>query len=82
MATFGERLRAVRLAKGWTRYELSKRSGVGEATLSRLENTDRDVTFRTAQLLAAALGVTLDALADPDLKLPPWEPVYRPRKVR
>lgn len=33
-----ERLRALRLLKGWTRETLSKRSGVTSASLKRFEN--------------------------------------------
>jgi len=36
-----ERLRALRLTKGWTRKTSANRSGVSEASLKRFENTGK-----------------------------------------
>lgn len=55
----GERMKALRLAQGFTLDELAKRSGVSRAMISRIE---RGETSPTAQLLArlcSALGSTL-----------------------
>ena len=39
--SLAERLRALRLLKGWTRKTLAKRSGVSAASLKRFENTGK-----------------------------------------
>jgi ribosome-binding protein aMBF1 (putative translation factor) len=45
---------------GLTRYEISKRSGVEEATLSRLVNRQRtNINLNTLEKLAEVLGITL-----------------------
>jgi transcriptional regulator with XRE-family HTH domain len=50
-----ERLRALRLLKGWTRETLAKRSGVSAASLKRFENTGKssfDLILKVAHALA------------------------------
>jgi len=52
----GERLRILRLAKGWTQEELSERAGVAVSTLKLLESTGRGSIQRLARI-AVTLGV-------------------------
>lgn len=50
-----ERLRTLRLAKGWTRETLASRSGVTPASLKRFENTGKaslELLLKTAHALA------------------------------
>lgn len=56
---FAEKLHHIRKEKGITLQELAKKSGVGIATLSRLENGVHKGTFKTHQKIAEALGVDL-----------------------
>ncbi len=58
----GQRIRALRKGKKLSLEEVSKRSGVALATLSRLENGKGSGTFRTHQKIADALGVALPDL--------------------
>ena len=58
----GVRVRALRKGKGWSLEQLSGKSGIALATLSRLENGKGSGTFRTHQKLAEALGLTLSEL--------------------
>lgn len=50
-----QRLRALRLLKGWTRETLAKRSGVSTASLKRFENVGKaslDLLLKAAYALA------------------------------
>lgn len=62
MIQLGIRVRALRKGKGWSLEQLSSKSGIALATLSRLENGKGSGTFRTHQKLAEALGLTLSEL--------------------
>jgi transcriptional regulator with XRE-family HTH domain len=73
MATFAERLQSLREAKGLSQYALAKRSGLSKQALSRLELGDREPSWGTVQVLAAALGVSCEAFATP-VQLPTYEP--------
>jgi transcriptional regulator with XRE-family HTH domain len=58
MPALAARLRPVRLRKGWTQYELARRSGVDSAMISRIENgLTRGVGLGTVERLARALRV-------------------------
>jgi transcriptional regulator with XRE-family HTH domain len=61
----GARLRAVRQARGWTQVALAERLGVSAAAVSRWESQGRAPSWVAWERLAAALGVELDALAEP-----------------
>lgn len=57
-----DRLRTLRLDRGWSLDELAGRSGVSRATLSRLENADTSPTAAVLGRLCAAHGLTLTGL--------------------
>jgi transcriptional regulator with XRE-family HTH domain len=67
------RLRAVRLRRLMKQAELARRAGVSVSTLSALEQGHHTAALDTVQRLAAALGVSPDALigAPPEGDLPP-----------
>jgi DNA-binding XRE family transcriptional regulator len=54
----GARLTARRIMLGWSQVELSKRSGVRQATISEIESGKRDVQLSTLERLARALGMS------------------------
>jgi transcriptional regulator with XRE-family HTH domain len=58
-ATFGEHLRACRLAAGWSIADLAARSGVDRSIISRLELERRLPSWRLASQLLRALGVQM-----------------------
>ena len=58
----GKKLRALRLQKGLTLSELSKRSGVQLATLSRMENLKMTGTLESHMNIAKVLGLSLPQL--------------------
>ena len=49
----------ARKAKGLTQKELSKRSGIAQGDISKLENGNANPSIKTLQRLAAAMGKTL-----------------------
>jgi transcriptional regulator with XRE-family HTH domain len=58
----GKRIRSLRKERKLSLEEISKRSGVGLATLSRIETGKGSGTFRTHQRIADALEVALPEL--------------------
>jgi transcriptional regulator with XRE-family HTH domain len=72
---FGEKSQQLRQAKGWTQRELSEASGVPLPTIRCYEINARAPSLHQAQLLAAALGCSLDVF--------PHEPAKpRPNRKR
>jgi transcriptional regulator with XRE-family HTH domain len=63
-ATLGAAIRAARERRGLTQADLAHALRVPQTTIARLESGGRaDPRFSTVALIAAALGVSLDALA-------------------
>ena len=59
----GQRIRAMRSAKGWTQTYLSVHAGVGRNYISDLELGKKEIGLRNLQLLALSLDVkTADLL--------------------
>ena len=67
-----DHLRGIRTVKGLSLQELSEKSGVSRATLSRIENADVSPTAETLGRLAAAFALPLSQL------LTPLEEVFQP----
>lgn len=61
----GQRIRQLREARGVSLSELARRAGVGKATLSGLENGQRNPTLETLWAITAQLGVPIGAILDP-----------------
>ena len=60
---FGTRVKGLRERKGWTQQQLADHSGVHRVTIANLESGRRPaVSLDNGARLAAALGVSLDAL--------------------
>jgi DNA-binding XRE family transcriptional regulator len=60
-AAFGRNLAAQRRARGWTQRQAAAVTGIGRATIARVEN-GLPISFDTAIALASAYGTTVDAL--------------------
>jgi len=61
-----KRVRALRVAQGWSLEELASRSHLSSATLSRIENGQRRLALDQLVTLAHALDTTLDQLVETD----------------
>ena len=73
--TFGEKLRAIRLAKNMSQDEFARLLNTTKQAISRYENSEREPNLRTAKEYANILGVNLNILADDALYLPVGEKV-------
>jgi transcriptional regulator with XRE-family HTH domain len=60
MPTFGEVLKDLRTAAGWTQAQLAEHSSVPLGTIRDYEQGKRDPLLSSAQKLARALGRSLD----------------------
>ncbi|ASU58425.1 XRE family transcriptional regulator [Nocardiopsis dassonvillei] len=68
------RIRALRVAQGWSLEELAKRAHLSQSSLSRIENGRRRLALDQLVTLARALDTTLDQLveaADDDVVISP-----------
>jgi transcriptional regulator with XRE-family HTH domain len=62
LGSFGARLRALRLQRGWTLEALACRSGLSRAFISRLESGGRQASIAAALTLARIFNVSLATL--------------------
>ena len=53
----GNRIKAIRQAKGITQDQLAELAGLNRAHLYRLENGKQSMTLRTLKIIADTLGV-------------------------
>jgi transcriptional regulator with XRE-family HTH domain len=87
--TLGQRLQRLRMAACISQSQLARAASIPVGTLRNLEQDRRVPRLDTADALARALGVGLDALVgdafhDPNVQPPPVEPSRprgRPRKT-
>jgi transcriptional regulator with XRE-family HTH domain len=59
-----QRIRGLRLARGWSLDELAARSYLSPSTLSRIETGHRRIALDQLAPIARALGTTLDQLVE------------------
>lgn len=62
MEVNAERLKTLRQLRAMSQQELSEASGVGRATISRLEQGETEAHGRTLRRLAKTLGVGVEEL--------------------
>jgi transcriptional regulator with XRE-family HTH domain len=62
LASFGARLKDLRLRRGWTLQELAARSSLSKPFLSRLESGGRQASIAAALTLSRIFGVSLASL--------------------
>lgn len=58
------RLRALRVAQGWSLEELAARANLSQSSLSRIENGQRRLALDQLVVLARALDTSLDQLVE------------------
>jgi transcriptional regulator with XRE-family HTH domain len=59
-----KRIRALRVAQGWSLEELAARANLSQSSLSRIENGQRRLALDQLVTLARALDTTLDQLVE------------------
>lgn len=62
----GEQLNALRKKNNWTLDEVSKMTGVGISTLSKLEKNQTNLSFDTWLKLSKGLGLSFQQLVNPE----------------
>ena len=58
----GQRIRTLRLAKGWTLEQVSRASGLARSTISKIENAQMSPTYDALIKLASGFGIDLSEL--------------------
>ena len=66
----GDRIKARRLALGWTQEQFAEKAGISKGFLSDLETGTRNVSAEYLLKIAQALNVTLDFLMKGDESKP------------
>ena len=61
--SIGNRIKEIRMAKGWTQAKLAEKSGVEPSNISHIERAATKLSLPTMVNIANALGVTLDEIA-------------------
>ncbi|MBC6463722.1 helix-turn-helix domain-containing protein, partial [Actinomadura sp. HBU206391] len=61
-----QRIRGLRVARGWSLDELAVRCYLSPSTLSRIETGHRRIALDQLAPIARALGTTLDQLVESD----------------
>lgn len=64
MSDVGNKIKALRLAQGYSQNALAKKAGIAQATLNAIEAQTKNPTVDTVRLIAAALMVPVSALVD------------------
>ncbi|WP_018658093.1 helix-turn-helix transcriptional regulator [Actinomadura flavalba] len=59
-----KRIRALRVAQGWSLEELARRAHMSQSSLSRIENGQRRLALDQLVMLARALDTSLDQLVE------------------
>lgn len=59
---FGERIRRLRIERGWGQAELAAESGVGRQYISQIENGRREPCLGVMEALAGSFGKTIAQL--------------------
>ncbi len=77
-----KRVRALRLAHGWSLDDLARRAMLSPSTLSRIENGQRRLALDQLVTLARALDTTLDQLVASDVEDVVVSPVVDPHGWR
>lgn len=61
-----QRIRGLRVSRGWTLDTLAARCFVSTSTLSRIETGSRRIALEQLVAIARALGTSVDQLVEPD----------------
>jgi transcriptional regulator with XRE-family HTH domain len=59
---FGEKVRKLRVARGWTQEEMAERFGIDRAYLSHVERGTKNICLPTMDILAKGFDISLARL--------------------
>jgi XRE family transcriptional regulator, regulator of sulfur utilization len=77
----GERVRGLRVARGWSLSSLAVRAHLGKATLSQIESGNRNPTIETLYAIAAQLQIGLSELLTESGAAPAAAPTVKGKAV-
>ena len=60
--SIGNRIKEIRMAKGWTQAKLAEESGIEPSNISHIERAATKLSLPTLVSIANALGATLDEI--------------------
>ena len=60
---FGDKIKELRLQRGWTQQEVAERVGLKKSMISMLERNERKPSFEVLEAFADVFNVDLDMLA-------------------
>lgn len=72
-ASFGKRIRAFRMQRNWTQWDLAKRMGVGQGYINNMELQKHEPQMKTVRRFAAAFGITMDELCNGAINVTPTQ---------
>jgi transcriptional regulator with XRE-family HTH domain len=61
-ATLGERIRQLRMERGWRQIDLAEQAGINENYVSDLELGRKEVCLRTIHSIASAFSISVSEL--------------------
>lgn len=61
-----QRVRELRIKKGWSQNQLAELTGISQTTISEMENGKRNKMYNNIKKLAQVLGVTMEQLEGDD----------------
>lgn len=65
----GERIRALRMRRGWKQRDLAEKAGVTPGMISHIERGEKEGSIGTINAIAAALSISPGLLQDPSVGL-------------
>jgi len=77
LGSFSAKLQQLRLRRGWTLQDLTDRSGLSKAFLSRLESGDRQASIAAVLTLSRIFGVSVASLFETEAAAEPCVIVRR-----
>lgn len=64
--TIGERIKTERERCGWSKVELSQKSGISDRSISHYENEERDPQLGTLKSIFGAMGIEIQFIRTGD----------------
>lgn len=63
------RIQELREERGWTNYQLAKKAGLSQSTMTSAMNRGNNVTVQTIQKCCEAFGITMAEFFDDSLRI-------------
>ena len=64
---FGQRVRELRTAKGWSQEALAYKAGIDRTYMTDVENGKRNISIQNIEKIITALNITLQDFFNSDL---------------